>query len=273
MTSNSASQASRFRWNAVCIDCPPGEFEDVVGFYRDMLGLQIADKEVRWAKLRNPDGGMEINIQAEGWYVPPVWPERAPAQAKMMHFEIRVDDVEAAVTHATTLGAREAPQQPDDRDGSTLRIMLDPAGHPFCLWGGASKTSSSDPQSPWFRWNGVCIDCAPGEFEGVVAFYRDLLGLQVHDKEERWALLSPPDDGMDVLVQTGDWYVPPVWPERVPAQTKMMHFEIEVDGVDAAVARAIDLGARETDQQPDDRDASKLRIMLDPAGHPFCLWR
>ncbi|WP_425554049.1 VOC family protein [Kribbella karoonensis] len=32
------------------------------------------------------------------------------------------------------LGAREARQQPTDRDPHRLRIMLDPAGHPFCLW-------------------------------------------------------------------------------------------------------------------------------------------
>jgi hypothetical protein len=37
-------------------------------------------------------------------------------------------------------------------------------------------TSSSESQSPWFRWNAVCIDCAPGDFKEVVAFYRDMLG-------------------------------------------------------------------------------------------------
>lgn len=135
-------------------------------------------------------------------------------------------------------------------------------------------SASSEPKSPWFRWNAVCIDCAPGDFEDVIAFYRDMLGLQVEDKEERWAMLGDPDDYgvMRINVQVEDWYVPPVWPESVPAQTKMMHFEVRVDDVNAAVARAIDLGAREATQQPVDRDASTLRIMLDPAGHPFCLW-
>jgi hypothetical protein len=52
----------------------------------------------------------------------------------MIHFEIRVDDVGAAVARAIALGAREAPQQPADRNANTLRVMLDPAGHPFCLW-------------------------------------------------------------------------------------------------------------------------------------------
>ncbi len=135
MTSNSEQESPWFRWNAVCIDCAPGNFEDVIAFYRDMLGLPVADKEERWAKLADSDDRvMSINVQAEDWYVPPMWPEESPAPTKMMHFEIQVDDVEAAVARAVSLGARQAPNQPADRDPSTLRIMLDPAGHPLCLW-------------------------------------------------------------------------------------------------------------------------------------------
>jgi predicted enzyme related to lactoylglutathione lyase len=126
-------QTPRFEWNAVCIDCAPGDFEKVVAFYRDMLDWPVYDKEPRWAAL-GPDTGMSILVQAEDWYVAPVWPEQVPAQTKMMHFEIRVDDVEAAVARAVSIGAREAPNQPPGRDPSTLRVMLDPAGHPFCLW-------------------------------------------------------------------------------------------------------------------------------------------
>ena len=52
----------------------------------------------------------------------------------MMHFEIRAEDVPAAVERATSLGATEAAWQPPNRDQATLRVMLDPTGHPFCLW-------------------------------------------------------------------------------------------------------------------------------------------
>ena len=52
----------------------------------------------------------------------------------------------------------------------------------------------------------------------------------------------------------------------------MMHFEILVDDLDAAIADAVEAGARVADHQPADRDPSLLRIMLDPAGHPFCLF-
>ncbi len=130
---------------------------------------------------------------------------------------------------------------------------------------------TSEQGTPRFEWNALCIDCAVGDFEKVVAFYCDMLGWRVWDKEPRWASIGL-ETGMTILVQAEEWYVPPVWPEAVPAQTKMMHLEVKVDDVEAAVARAISIGAREAPGQPADRDPSKLRVMLDPAGHPFCLW-
>lgn len=132
--STSDQEAVTFRWNAICIDCAQGDFDAEVAFYRDLLGTEVAEREEWWAALQDPQSGLWLNIQAEDWYVPPVWPEDVPAQAKMMHFEVRVSDVDAAVGRATSFGAREAPSQSSGRDPSRLRVMLDPAGHPFCLW-------------------------------------------------------------------------------------------------------------------------------------------
>jgi hypothetical protein len=83
--------------------------------------------------MLDPEGGVALSFQAESWYEPPVWPEQAGSQSKMLHFEVQVDDLEAAVAHAVAVGARVADHQPDDRSQDQLRVMLDPAGHPFCL--------------------------------------------------------------------------------------------------------------------------------------------
>jgi hypothetical protein len=47
-----------------------------------------------------------------------------------MHLDIRVDDLDAASHHAVNAGAVVAEFQPQYR----VRVHLDPAGHPFCLF-------------------------------------------------------------------------------------------------------------------------------------------
>lgn len=44
------------------------------------------------------------------------------------------DDLRAAVTAALEVGGTEAPWQPPDRDRERIRVLLDPAGHPLCLF-------------------------------------------------------------------------------------------------------------------------------------------
>jgi hypothetical protein len=58
------------------------------------------------------------------------WPEESNTQEKMIHLDIKVDDLDAAVEHAIASGARLAEHQPQER----VRVMLDPAGHQFCLF-------------------------------------------------------------------------------------------------------------------------------------------
>ncbi len=48
----------------------------------------------------------------------------------MVHLDIRVDDLAAAEAHAVATGAVVADYQPQD----DVRVCLDPAGHPFCLF-------------------------------------------------------------------------------------------------------------------------------------------
>jgi predicted enzyme related to lactoylglutathione lyase len=110
-------------------------------FYGEVFGWEITSRDSPdsrlggsgWVCMSGPPGGPSVSFQAEKWYEPPKWPEVSGAQAKMMHFEVVVDDVEAAVELVVRAGGRVAPTQPTDRDPYELRVMLDPAGHPFCL--------------------------------------------------------------------------------------------------------------------------------------------
>jgi hypothetical protein len=59
-----------------------------------------------------------------------VWPPEDERQQMMAHLDFEVEDLGAAVDDAVAAGARVAEFQPQER----VRVMLDPAGHPFCLY-------------------------------------------------------------------------------------------------------------------------------------------
>jgi hypothetical protein len=67
-------------------------------------------------------------------YRPPTWPD--DSVPKQIHLDLGVDDLTAAVAEAERLGAVAAEFQPAP---DARRIMLDPAGHPFCLTTGVPK--------------------------------------------------------------------------------------------------------------------------------------
>jgi catechol 2,3-dioxygenase-like lactoylglutathione lyase family enzyme len=99
-------------------------------FYERLLGLTIAREEPDDVMLRGVDDGVNLSFQREVNYTPPVWPAGPGDQQMQLHLEVRVDDLEGATAYALELGATLADFQPQD----DVRVCLDPAGHPFCLW-------------------------------------------------------------------------------------------------------------------------------------------
>jgi len=112
----------------ICIDC--ADAQEMAAFYGRLLGWDVTIGEPNWVLMRDPGGGTGLSFQAEPDYSPPVWPDPPDGRQKMLHLDIQVDDLDAAVAHAIAAGAQLADYQPRDR----VRVMLDPAGHPFCLF-------------------------------------------------------------------------------------------------------------------------------------------
>ena len=110
------------------IDAP--DANALADFYRRRLGWTASTDEPGWVILQPPGGGHTLNFQTEERYMRPVWPAGPGDQQMMMHLEIEVDDLEASVAHAVEAGATLADFQPQD----DVRVCLDPAGHPFCLF-------------------------------------------------------------------------------------------------------------------------------------------
>ncbi|NOX29726.1 MAG: VOC family protein [Actinobacteria bacterium] len=120
---------------SVCLQEDVGDAEQLAAFYCRLLGWKVSARDgEQWVQVRDPAGGVGLNFQAEAWYQPPTWPEGPDSQHKMLHLEIEVDDLGAAVALAIAAGGIPAPHQPVDRDQSRIRVLLDPAGHPFCLF-------------------------------------------------------------------------------------------------------------------------------------------
>jgi catechol 2,3-dioxygenase-like lactoylglutathione lyase family enzyme len=113
-------------WWGPAIEAP--DPEALARFYADLLGWTIGHLEPGTAILAVPGGSFLVFQQADG-YVPPVWPPAEGSQRPMMHLDFQVGDLDEAVSEAVALGATPASVQPN----ATVRVMLDPAGHPFCL--------------------------------------------------------------------------------------------------------------------------------------------
>jgi predicted enzyme related to lactoylglutathione lyase len=123
----------------------------------------------------------------------------------------------------------------------------------------------SVPRDDRHDWWGVYLD-AP-DAHGLARFYHELLGWPLRVDGPN-AVIAPADGVTYLGFQQSDAYVPPVWPPQADAQQMMLHLDFEVSDLDEAVAHAVELGARVAGHQPQ-RD---VRVLLDPAGHPFCLY-
>jgi catechol 2,3-dioxygenase-like lactoylglutathione lyase family enzyme len=111
----------------VNMDC--ADAKAMAEFYCRLLEWEIRYQDDDYIAIGDPAGGVGLSFQEEAWYQPPVWPEQPGEQTKMIHLDIEVDDLSLATAFAVALGARLAEQQARD----DLRVMFDPAGHPFCL--------------------------------------------------------------------------------------------------------------------------------------------
>ncbi len=106
----------------------------------------------------------------------------------------------------------------------------------------------------------------------LAEFYRELLGWVYRDEDHAsdgtWIVIKPAEGGTGLSFQLETEHQPPTWPTKSDTQQMQLHLDIGVDDLEAAVARASALGARQAEYQPQDL----VRVMHDPDGHPFCLF-
>lgn len=111
------------RFPVTVLDCPdPAALAE---FYGALLDWKVSVSE-GWGEIR-ADNGALIAFQQVPDFTAPQWPGQSVPQ--QMHIDVDVDDLDAGEEAVLKLGATKHEHQP----GTTFRVFLDPAGHPFCL--------------------------------------------------------------------------------------------------------------------------------------------
>ncbi len=116
-------------WWGVVLEAPDGQA--LARFYSEFTGWPIAKQEP-WR--RGDPGAGHLVVpgvrRLAGLHAAALASRGRPAAPDDAHIDIAVDDLATAVADAIGLGATLAEFQPQD----DVRVLLDPAGHPFCLY-------------------------------------------------------------------------------------------------------------------------------------------
>ena len=230
------------RFELAAFDAPDTEM--LAAFYADLAGWEIVRNDGGWI-IMNTGDGQQVGFQPAADHVPPAWPGQEHPQ--QFHLDLAVDGHEAAAERAVSLGATRLA------DGASWITLADPAGHPFDI----CQREGVGPAMGLFA---VTID-APDAI-GLARFYSELLGMEVTYEGPEGGLIS--GDGKNLLFQQVSDYNPPQWPD--PEHPQQAHLDIIVDDLDAAMTRAVELGATVLKG-----DGVRHRTLADPAGHPFDL--
>jgi catechol 2,3-dioxygenase-like lactoylglutathione lyase family enzyme len=139
------------------------------------------------------------------------------------------------------------------------------------------------PDMPAVIMRTVNLDCS--DALAMARFYGGVLGWEPTEVEDDWVLMRDPGGGTGLSFQQTADYAPPAWPEEPGRQQKMIHLDLRVtppgseDGtgysdeqgqaaLEAAVRLAVSVGGTLAEHQGRD----DLRVVLDPSGHPLCLF-
>ncbi|WP_457160350.1 VOC family protein [Mycobacteroides abscessus] len=112
------------RLGAISIDC--ADPAALAQFYRQVLDLEVLFESEQFVALKV--AAVLLTFQRVADHQPPQWPEGGVP--KQLHLELAASDLDAEEARILGLGATKAEVQPNP---SGWRVLVDPAGHPFCI--------------------------------------------------------------------------------------------------------------------------------------------
>ncbi|GIM94920.1 VOC family protein [Paractinoplanes toevensis] len=231
----------RVLWITGFLDSPD---PDVEPFWLAVTGTRLSERRGggTFATLLPADGDACLRVQVIGSPYPG------------SHVDLHVADVPAAAGEAEALGARVVFAEPG------LVVLRSPAGVPFCLvrWDGEALRPRP------VRWPGgqssivdqLCLDVPAADYDDEYEFWAGLTGWEraKSDLPEFAFLQGDPALPLRLLVQ------------RIGSGPVGVHLDFACDGVDAEVARHVELGATVVRRVPGD-----WTTLRDPAGREYCV--
>jgi catechol 2,3-dioxygenase-like lactoylglutathione lyase family enzyme len=112
----------------------------------------------------------------------------------------------------------------------------------------------------------ITLDCP--DPPALAAFYEQATGLDPHPESDAHFAGLNGEHGLLIGFQRVDDHRAPTWPD--PAVPQQLHICFRVEDLNETEARLLGLGASKPGHQPDE---GKWRVLVDPAGHPFCIVR
>ncbi|MFC6012609.1 VOC family protein [Nocardia lasii] len=236
------------RWTWAFLDRPAEHFDDCVRFWSTVTGSTVSEP-------RGGHGEFVTLLPAEGsaW----VKLQRVGAGGGI-HLDLDVDDIPAAVTTATELGARVITEA----DGYT--VMKTPAGQTFCFTEVAPAphdqvpppvTVTTAPDGTVTRLDQICLDLSPADIGTDTAFWRTLTGWTHYaGSRPEFTRLRGPDQPLHFLLQRLD--------DPHPASA---HPDLASSNLAATAAWHESLGATRV------TDAGRWIVLRDPSGALYCV--
>lgn len=234
------------------IEHSSGDQQAAEQFYSQLFGWQMQPGEM-------PDGQGSYDMAKLGEdHIAGFGPVMQPEQPASWGVYLAADDVDAAVQRAQQAGGQVNAGPFDVGDAGRMAWVQDPSGAHVGLWQAAQHIGTqraNETSTP--VWNELVSD----DLDAAVPFYEQTLGMTRNDFDmggETYTMLQ--SNGRDVAGSMAP-----------PAQGVPNHWNVyfQVDDVDAAVARAQELGAQVQVEAMDVPGVGRWATLADPQGASF----
>jgi predicted enzyme related to lactoylglutathione lyase len=240
------------------IDLSSSDPEDSRNFYAELFGWDISV---------SPDpqyGGYGMATDA-GVGLAGIGGKMDPNAPTAWSLYIGTDDAAALAQRVTDNGGTVVAPPFDVGDQGKMAVFRDPAGAFISAWQASGMRGFVAHQPGAFDW----AELNARNVAGVLPFYEKVFGWQVKTSEITPG--QPPYNEFQLEGESilGAWEMNPMVPAEVPAYWQVY---FSVGDVDAAVARALALGAKQV-VGAQDMPGGRWAILADPQGASFGVLR